>query len=417
MDIFRSLHYPNFRLHTIGQSISLLGTWMQRIAISWLVYKLTDSVFWLGFVSFISLSPSLLFSPFIGSFVDGRSKYRLVVITQVLLMIQAALLTSVVYVNWVSVYWLCVLGFAQGVINAFDVVSRQALLISLVDNKKDLPNAIALNSSVFNAARMVGPAIGGILLSTYGELVCFFINFLSFIPVLFTLSLMRITESPVANTKQLSNWQGMKDGFDYLKRSPHIASLIIIMTCSSLFVIPYTSLLPAVAKDLFNGDERTFSWFESAAGLGAMIGAINMARLKTGENLRYRVLFSALIMGIALLLLAYAHYLVSALLFTVAVSFAMMMQNSSINTYIQTHAIPSYRARIMSYYVMAFQGVFPIGSLLIGAVAEGIGIKYTLYLMGAAGVMIALGFYIYLRQHIHRRLFKFPLPLPKDRHS
>ncbi|WP_164122349.1 MULTISPECIES: MFS transporter [Sphingobacterium] len=417
MDIFRSLHYPNFRLHTIGQSISLLGTWMQRIAISWLVYKLTDSVFWLGFVSFISLSPSLLFSLFIGSFVDVRSKYKLVVVTQVLLMIQAALLTTVVYIDWVSVYWLCVLGFAQGVINAFDVVSRQALLVSLVDHKKDLPNAIALNSSVFNAARMVGPAIGGILLSTYGELICFFINFLSFIPVLFTLSLMRIEESYFPHTKQLSNWQGMKDGFDYLKRSPHIASLIIIMVCSSFLVIPYTSLLPAVAKDLFAGDERTFSWFESAAGLGAMIGAINMARLKSGENLRYRVLFSALIMGIALLLLAYAHYLVSALLFTVAVSFAMMMQNSSINTYIQTHAIPTYRARIMSYYVMAFQGVFPIGSLLIGAVAEGVGIKYTLYLMGAAGVMIALGFYIYLRQHIHRRLFKFPLPLPKGRHS
>ncbi len=417
MDIFRSLHYPNFRLHTIGQSISLLGTWMQRIAISWLVYKLTDSVFWLGFVSFVSLSPSLLFSPFIGSFVDGRSKYKLVVITQVLLMIQAAILTLAVYSGWVSVYWLCVLGFSQGVINAFDVVSRQALLVSLVDNKKDLPNAIALNSSVFNAARMVGPAIGGFLLSTYGELVCFFINFLSFIPVLFTLSQMKVNELQVTKTKQLSNWQGMKDGFDYLRRSPHIASLIVIMACSSLFVIPYTSLLPAVAKDLFNGDERTFSWFESAAGLGAMIGAINMARLKSGENLRYRVMFSALIMGISLLLLAYAHYLLSALLFTVAVSFAMMMQNSSINTYIQTHAMPAYRARIMSYYVMAFQGIFPIGSLIIGAVAEGIGIKHTLYVMGAIGVLIALGFYTYLRQHIHRRLFKLPLPLSRVRRS
>lgn len=417
MDIFRSLHYPNFRLHTIGQSISLLGTWMQRIAISWLVYKLTDSVFWLGFVSFVSLSPSLLFSPFIGSFVDSRSKYKLVVVTQVLLMIQAGALTMVVYVHWVSVYWLCALGFVQGVINAFDVVSRQALLVSLVDNKKDLPNAIALNSSVFNAARMVGPAIGGFLLSAYGELVCFFINFLSFLPVLFTLSLMQVKESRVGKSKAFSNWQGMKDGFAYLARSPHIASLIIIMTCSSLFVIPYTSLLPAVAKDLFNGDERTFSWFESAAGLGAMIGAINMARLKSGENLRYRVMFAALIMGISLLLLAYAHYLLSALFFTIAVSFAMMMQNSSINTYIQTHAVPAYRARIMSYYVMAFQGIFPIGSLIIGAIAEGIGIKNTLYLMGSAGVTIALGFYIYLRHHIHRRLFKFPLPGSKVRRS
>ena len=407
MEIFRSLQYPNFRLHTIGQSLSLLGTWMQRIAISWLVYKLTDSVFWLGFVSFASLSPSLFLSPFIGSFVDSRSKYRLVVITQVLLMIQTGLLTLFVYLGWANVYWLCILGFVQGVINAFDVLGRQALLSNLVPDRKDLPNAIALNSSVFNAARMVGPAIGGVLLSTYGELVCFFVNFLSFIPVLFTLSLMKVQEAPIQILSvKNTTWQGFVDGFHYLKRSPHIASLILIMTFSSLLVIPYTSLLPAVARDLFNGDEATFSWFESAAGLGAMIGAIRMASLKSGDNLRYRVMFSALIMGGSLLLLAYSHYLLSALLFTTAVSFSMMMQNSSINTYIQTHAIPSYRARIMSYYVMAFQGIFPIGSLLIGALAEGVGIKNTLYVMGGCGVLIAICYYIYLRMHIHRKLFK-----------
>jgi predicted MFS family arabinose efflux permease len=353
---------------------------MQRIAISWLVYRLTDSVFWLGFVSFVSLSPSLFLSPFIGSFVDGRSKYRMVVTTQVLLMLQAGMLTLLLFFGWESVLWLCVLGFVQGVINAFDVLSRQALLPSLVDNRKDLPNAIALNSSVFNAARMVGPAIGGILLSTYGELVCFFLNFLSFVPVLATLYMMKVIETaPNSSKAAVSTWQGLVDGFHYLKRSPHIASLIIILTFSSLLVIPYTSLLPAVAKDLFNGDETTFSWFESIAGLGAMLGAINMARLKSGENLRYRVMFSAFLMGLSLLLLAYAHYLPSAFLFTCAVSFAIMMQNSSINTYIQTHTMPAYRARIMSYYVMGFQGIFPGGSLLIGAVAEVIGIKHTLY--------------------------------------
>lgn len=406
MEIFRSLHYPNFRLHTIGQSLSLLGTWMQRIAISWLVYELTNSVFWLGFVSFVSLSPSLFLSPFIGSFVDGRSKYRLVVCTQILLMIQAGVLALVVYFGWETVIWLCVLGFIQGIINAFDVLGRQALLSSLIDNRKDLPNAIALNSSVFNAARMVGPAVGGILLSTYGEFVCFLMNFLSFIPVLTTLSLMKVIEKPILRKKGSSTWQGLRDGFDYLKRSPHLASLIVIMTFSSLFVIPYTSLLPAVARDLFDGDETTFSWFESAAGLGAMIGAIRMASLKTGENLRYRVMFSALMMGISLLLLAYAHYLPSAIFFTVAVSFAMMMQNSSINTYIQTHSMSSYRARIMSYYVMAFQGIFPIGSLLTGAIAEAVGLKNALYIMGGVGVAISIGFYIYLRIHLHRRLFK-----------
>lgn len=406
MEIFRSLRYPNFRLHTIGQSLSLLGTWMQRIAISWLVYELTGSVFWLGFVSFISLLPSLVLSPFIGSFVDRKPKYKLVVTTQVLLMIQAGLLTLLIYLKLESVIWLCVLGFIQGVINAFDVLGRQALLSSLVDNRKDLPNAIALNSSVFNAARMVGPAIGGVLLSTYGEFVCFLVNFLSFIPVLTTLSLMKVVEKPIVIKKNSSTIQGLVDGFDYLKRSPHLASLIIILTFSSLFVIPYTSLLPAVASDLFNGNETTFSWFESAAGLGAMIGAIRMASLKTGENLRYRVMFSAFIMGVSLLLLAYAHYLPSAILFTTAVSFGMMMQNSSINTYIQTHSMSSYRARIMSYYVMSFQGIFPLGSLLTGAIAEAVGLKNALYIMGGMGLAISLSFYIYLRLHLQRKLFK-----------
>ncbi len=406
MDLFRSLRYPNFRLNTIGQSISLIGTWMQRIAVSWMVYELTNSMFWLGFVSFISLCPSLFLSPFIGPFVDNRSKYKLVVVTQISLMVQTGILTLLVYLGVINVYWLCTLGFVQGVINAFDVVGRQALLSHLVGSRKDLPNAIALNSSVFNATRMIGPAIGGFLLSSYGELVCFFINFLSFGPVLLTLFLMRVNEGKsIEKQNRSSTWDGLIEGFEYLKRSPHIASLIVIMSFSSLFVIPYTSLLPAVARDLFQGNERTFSWFESAAGFGAMIGAIRMATLKSGENLRYRVMFAALIMGVSLILLAYSHYLLSALLFTVAVSFAMMMQNSSINTYIQTHSIPAYRARIMSYYVMAFQGVFPIGSLLIGAVAQAIGIKLTLYFMGGLGVLISFCYYIYLRLRIHRKLF------------
>ncbi|TYP97645.1 putative MFS family arabinose efflux permease [Sphingobacterium allocomposti] len=406
MDIFRSLSYPNFRLHVIGQSISLLGTWMQRVAISWLVYEMTGSVFWLGFVQFISLLPSLVLSPFIGSFVDRHKKYKLVLATQIGLMIQAGILTLVVGLRWESVLLLSLLGFLQGIINAFDVLGRQSLLVSLVDKKSDLPNAIALNSSIFNAARMVGPAIGGILLTAYGEFVCFGVNFISFIPVIICLLLMRVKEDRAKLTKE-SNWDGLVEGFSYLRRSPHIASLVIVLSFSSLLVIPYTSLLPAVAKDLFSGDESTFSWFESAAGLGAMIGAINMASIKTGQNLRYRVLFSAFMMGASLVLLAYAHFLPSALLFTAMVSFSMMMQNSSINTYIQTHAVPSYRARAMSYYVTAFQGVAPIGALLTGALAESIGLKATLYTMGGLGIAIALSFYTYLRLHIHRRLFKF----------
>ncbi|MNN22791.1 enterobactin exporter EntS [compost metagenome] len=179
------------------------------------------------------------------------------------------------------------------------------------------------------------------------------------------------------------------------------------MTFSSLIVIPYTSLLPAIAKEMFHGDERTFSWFESAAGLGAMIGAFNMARLKSGTNLRYQVMGAAALMGVALLFLAHSSMLQMALVYVMLVSFAMMMQNSSINTYIQTHAIPIYRARAISYYVMAFQGIFPIGTLMIGSLASYCGLRTTLYVMGGLGILIAIVYYGYLRLHIHKRLFKF----------
>lgn len=405
MDIFRSLSYPNFRLHVIGQSLSLLGTWMQRIAISWLVYEMTGSIFWLGFVQFIALLPSLILSPFIGSFVDRHKKYRLVFRTQVGLMIQAGVLSFVVWAQLETVWLLSVLGFVQGVINAFDVLGRQALIVSLVTEKKDLSNAIALNSSIFNAARMVGPAIAGVLLSTYGELVCFGINFISFIPVLICLLLMDVTEDNSSLTKE-SNLEALIEGFKYMKRSPHLFSLIIVLAFSSLLVIPYTSLLPAVAKDLFHGDEVTFSWFESAAGFGAMLGAFQMARLRVGVNFRYRVLFSAFLMGIAVLLLAYTDYLPVALFFTMLVALSMMTQNSSINTYIQTHAVPQYRARVMGYYVMAFQGIAPLGALLIGALAEKTGLRTTLYIIGVSGILIALIYYVYLRLRIQRRLFK-----------
>lgn len=406
MQVFRSLQYRNFRLHVIGQAISLMGTWMQRIAISWLVYEITGSVFWLGFVQFISLLPSLILSPFIGSFVDKHKKYKLVLMTQIGLMIQAGILTLVVYLKWESVLWLSALGLIQGVINSFDVLGRQSLMMHLIGDRKDLPNAIALNSTIFNGARMVGPAIGGILLSTYGELACFALNFISFVPVIITLLMMRVDETHAQLSKG-TNWEGLVEGFRYLKRSPHISSLIIIMTFSSLIVIPYTSLLPAIAKEMFHGDERTFSWFESAAGLGAMIGAFNMARLKSGTNLRYQVMGAAALMGMALLLLAHSSMLQMALVYVMLVSFAMMMQTSSINTYIQTHAIPIYRARAISYYVMAFQGIFPIGTLMIGSLASYCGLRITLYAMGGLGIMIAVVYYAYLRFHIQKRLFKF----------
>lgn len=402
MYIFRAFQHRNYRLHFAGQAISLMGTWMQRIAVSWLVYRLTESAFVLGLVSFVALIPSLVLSPFIGSFVDRHNRYRIVLATQFGLMMQAGTLALLVFLGIYNVWWIGVLSFAQGVINTFDVTARQSLMVDLVEDKADLPNAIALNSSAFNAARMVGPAVGGILLSNFGEAVCFAVNFISFIAVLGSLLAMRLTHTSTVK-KQESTWSGLKEGFRYLRNSPHLSSLILLLGASSLLVIPYTTLLPVVAREMYDGDATTFSWFESAAGLGAMGGAIYMARLEIGVNLRFRVMKAAGIFAAGILMLSVVSWLPLALLSIMLASMGMMIQNSSINTYIQTHAIPALRARAISYYIMAFQGIFPVGSLLIGTLAQLWGIQYTLVFQGLAGALIALAFVIYIRQHILRR--------------
>ncbi|SEK96547.1 Predicted arabinose efflux permease, MFS family [Parapedobacter koreensis] len=379
-----------------------MGTWMQRIAVSWLVYRLTESAFILGLVSFMALIPSLVLSPFIGSFVDRHQKYRIVVITQFGLMLQAGTLALMVFLGYYSVWWIGVLSFIQGVINTFDVTARQSLMVELVDDKADLPNAIALNSSAFNAARMLGPALGGILLSTYGEAVCFGINFVSFIAVIGSLLSMKLISKPI-RAKQESTWKGFQEGFSYLKHSPHILSLILLLTASSLLIIPYTTLLPVIAREMFGGNATTFSWFESAAGLGAMGGAVYMARTRMGTNLRFRVVKASGLFAFGILALSFASWLPLALVSTLLASMGMMVQNSSINTYIQTHAMPAYRARAISFYIMAFQGVFPLGSLFIGALTQAWGIHYTMLFQGMAGVLITVSFVIYIWQHISRK--------------
>ena len=402
MYIFRAFKHRNYRLHFTGQAISLMGTWMQRIAVSWLVYRLTESAFALGLVSFVSLIPSLILSPFIGSFVDRHNKYRIVVITQIGLMLQAGVLALLVFIGDYNVWWIGALSFVQGVISTFDVTARQSLMVELVDDKADLSNAIALNSSAFNAARMLGPALGGILLSSYGEVACFTVNFISFTAVIGSLLAMKLEfKAPLAHKE--STWQSLKEGFSYLRHSPHITSLILLLTASSLLVIPYTTLLPVIAREMFNGDATTFSWFESAAGLGAMVGAVYMARMRMGTNLRFRVMKASGLLAFAILALSFASWLPLALLSTMLAGMGMMVQNSSINTYIQTHAMPAFRARAISYYIMAFQGIFPIGSLLIGILAQTLGIHYTLVLQGTAGALIAIGFVLYIRQHLQRR--------------
>lgn len=397
MSVFRSLKHKNFRLHFTGQAISLIGTWMQRVAISWLVYRITGSTFLLGLVTFLSLIPSLVLAPYAGSFIDRHNKYHVVFITQVLLMVQAGILALMVWLSYYNIAIIATLSLCQGLINTFDTTGRQSLMVDLVDDKEDLPNAIALNSSAFNAARLVGPALAGIILSTFGEDICFLLNFLSFFFVIGCLLKMKLKITEKERSEE-NIWVDLRKGYDYLRESPDLSSLILMLAASSLLVIPYTTLLPAFAKDVFHGNATTFSWFESAAGFGALVGAIYMAMLKKGNDLMRLTIFSSLLFAAAVVMLAISSQIWFALIATCFTGAGLMVQNSAINTYLQTHATSEMRARTLSYYIMAYQGVLPIGSLIICSLADKLGVNAVVFAEGIAGILIVIGFTLHQRK-------------------
>ncbi|WP_410220150.1 MFS transporter [Pedobacter sp.] len=392
--MFRSFNYYNYRLHFTGQSISLIGTWMQRVAVSWLVYRITGSAFMLGLISFLALIPALLLGPIAGNFVDKRNKYKTVLVCQVIFMLQAGVLALLVWLKHYNITLIAILSLIQGIVATFETTARQSLVVEFVDNKDDLSNAVALNSSAFNAARLIGPALAGIILSTYGEDACFILNFLSFIPVIICLLLMKLNLKS-NNVLNEDIWTGLKKGYHYLEDSPDISSLIIVLAFSSLLVIPFSTLLPVFAKTVFNGNATTFSWFESAGGLGALLGAIYMASLKSGKDLSRIVILSAIIFGAGLILLSAAPTVWLALISTSLACIGMMMLTSAINTYIQTHSANELRGRAISYYLMAYQGILPIGTLAIGYFAHVLSAKTIVLIEGILAFIIIVCYYFY----------------------
>jgi MFS family permease len=399
MTVFRSLKSRNFKLFFYGQSISLIGTWMQKTAVSWLVYQITGSALLLGVVGFVSLIPSLVLSPYAGSLVDRHDRYRIMVITQVVSMIQAGALAGMIFLGYNNIIFIIGLSLVQGIINAFDVTCRQSLMVEMVNDKEDLPNAIALNSTMTNFARIAGPAVAGIILSTFGTDVCFIGNFLSYIPVLICLFMMRL-HTPVIEKPLKSIWTELHEGFKYVSGDKELSSVIMMIGISSLFVMPFNTLMPIFAKDLFNGDAKTFSWFESAAGLGSIVSAIYLANLKNSNTLMKLIMIAGAVLGFSLLLLSYAPQLPIALLFMALAGVGMMGQSSAINTYIQTHAIPEMRGRAISYYIMAYQGLIPVGSLLIGWLANLMGPRPAVLIEGLIGLTATSVFVYYKSREV-----------------
>ncbi|MGA9590704.1 MAG: MFS transporter [Salegentibacter sp.] len=389
---FRALQYPNYRIFITGQAISRIGTWMERTAVSWVVYEMTHSTFMLGITVFASQFPSFLFSLFGGIVADRYNRHRVVLITQIASMLQASVLAIVVLLGHVEVWQILSLVTILGIINAFDIPARQTMVHQLVEDPQDLSNAVALNSSVVNIARLAGPALSGIILSSLGAGICFSINALSYLAVIVSLLFLKL-QPQEAKVKKQSNFKEIKEGVRYLKNHPHLAPLTIYIGIISLLVLPFNTLLPEFAKQVFHGDAQTFGYISSCIGSGALIGTIFLASMKGNSRKSPVLLVNAGILGVSLILFSQVQNLQIALLIAVVAGFTALTQSTICLTIIQTRAAPVMRGRMFSLYAMSLFGMLPLGGLIIGWVSNQIGSSLTVLIQGIISIFIALSFW------------------------
>nr|WP_320039187.1 MFS transporter [uncultured Bacteroides sp.] len=390
--IFRSLRYRNYRLFFSGQSLSLIGTWVQRIAIPWLVYRLTGSAFLLGFVGFAGQIPTFILAPFAGVLTDRLNRYHIMIVSQILSMIQALALALLFFTNTIEVWNVLLLSVIQGCINAFDTPARQSFVIEMVEDKNDIGNAVALNSSMFNGARLVGPSIAGVLIASLGEGACFLINGISYIFVVISLLLMKVKPQEKKKTKDTNIIKEFKEGFTYTFGFPPIRSIIILLTLISLMGMPFSVLMPIFAKDIFHGGSHIFGFLMGASGVGALIGAAYLASRKSVVGLEKFIPLAAVVFGLGLVSFSLSSSFPLSIILMIITGVGMMMQTACSNTILQTISDNDKRGRVMSFYTMAFMGTAPIGSFLAGSMASMIGAPATLLIGGIACVIGALVF-------------------------
>lgn len=394
---FSAFKSRNYRLYFSGQSVSLLGTWMQKTAVSWVIYSQTHSKFMLGLTLFASLFPSFLFS-FIGGVMSDRyDRFKLLLLTQVASMVQAILLSAMVFLGYYSVWGIIGLSAVLGIINAFDVPARQSLVYDMVDDKADLPNALALNSSMVNLSRLIGPGIAGLVLEKFGDTVCFGANAVSFIAVIGSLLMMRLPKA-AAKKHDKNIAAELKEGFVYIQNTPTIKFILLMLASVSLFVLPFSTLIPVYAKDIFKGTASTFGVIDSVIGLGAFGGGIFLASLQAGTDLKKILAVNTLVFGVGLVAFSHMHNYPVALFFSTVTGFGMMSQITIGNTIIQTTASPEMRGRVISYYAMAFFGMQPLGGLLVGSVSQKIGVPDTVMLEGMVALLLGIIHFRFLRQ-------------------
>jgi len=388
---WRALRHRNFKLFFAGQGISVIGTWMTRLATSWLVYRLTQSALLLGVVSFAGQIISFVAGPFAGVLVERLNRRKLLVWTQAAAAIQSLALAALTLVHAITLWEIIALTALQGLINAFDMPGRQSFLVQMVDDRNDLSNAIAINSSMNNAGRLIGPAIAGLVIGAFGEGWCFLIDGISYFAVIASLLAMRLRPFEIRRHSS-SMLEQIREGWDYISTFPPIRAILILIAIISLMGYPYAVLLPIFAGQVLHGGPFTLGWLSSAAGVGALISAITLTLRKSVLGLTRMLQLSAGILGGGLVLFGLSHTLWLSLMLMLFVGFGLMQCSAASNTVIQSLVTEDKRARVMSYYTMAFFGSAPFGCLLAGVLAHHIGAPYTVMLTGAFCIAGSLWF-------------------------
>jgi MFS family permease len=388
----RALRHRNYRLFFGGQSVSLIGTWMTKVATSWLVYRLTGSAWLLGITGFAGQIPTFILAPFAGVWVDRWDRHRTLVVTQILSMVQSFALAGLALARIITIPEIVWLSIAQGVINAFDIPARQSFVVEMIDGREDLSNAIALNSSMVTAARLLGPSIAGVLIAGVGEGYCFLIDGGSYIAVIASLLLMKLKDRVPVEHKARAMWVDLREGWSYVAHSVPIRSVLILLAMISLVGMPYVVLMPIFAGSVLHGGPHTMGFLMGASGVGALAAALFLAARKTVLGLGRIIPISAAIFGVGLIGFSLSRVLWVSLFLMVLTGAGMMEQMAASNTILQTIVDDDKRGRVMSFYSMAFMGMAPFGSLLAGAAATRIGAPATLLIGGAFCIAGSLWF-------------------------
>jgi MFS family permease len=390
-DLGRALRHRNYRLYFAGQSLSLIGTWITRIAQSWLVYRLTGSPFLLGLVGFASQIPTFVLAPFAGVWLDRLDRHRVLVVTQALAAVQSALLAAFSLTHTITVTHVLVLGAFQGVINAFDMPARQTFVVELIEDRADLGNAIALNSSMVNAARLLGPSIAGVLIAAVGEGWCFLVDAVSYCAVLLSLVAMRLRPR-VRPSRHEPVMTELVAGVRYVFGTPAIRAVLALLALVSLMGMPYAVLMPVMASRVLHGGPHTFGFLMATAGLGALGGTLYLASRRSSEGLGRVISGAAIVFGAALTLFSQSRDVALSLLLILFVGMGMMVALASSNTVLQVLVDEDKRGRVMSFFAVAVFGTMPLGSLLGGVMTDRFGVPATLLFGGVSCILGGLLF-------------------------